>query len=61
MDDAIHVEIEAVELWYSVLRYQLRDGWIPFAHPSKELWYSHTDRANALGVLECVKEKVYVE
>lgn len=37
--------IEAIELWYPVLRDELRDGRIPFAQPSEEFWDSHASQA----------------
>lgn len=52
VNDAIHVEIETVEFWYAILRYELRDGRIPFAHPSEELWYSHSEGLKVPGVVE---------
>ena len=41
VDDAIHVQVEAVELWYPILCDQLRDGRVPLAHPSEEFRDTH--------------------
>ena len=41
VNDAIHVQIQAVELWDTILCDELRYGGIPLAHPAKELGNTH--------------------
>lgn len=43
MDDAIHVEVEAVELGDSVFGNELGDGRIALGEPSEELGNTHGD------------------
>lgn len=57
MNNTIHIQIQTVEFWYSILRNQLRDRGIPLAHPSEELWDTHD--ANTIrrmrGMFECCR------
>lgn len=41
VDNAVHVEVQAIELRNPILRNKLGDSRISFAHPSEELWYTH--------------------
>lgn len=41
VNDTVHVEIEAVELWNAILSDELRDGRIPLREPSEELGDTH--------------------
>lgn len=61
MDDTIHVEIQTIELRNSVLRYQLRNRWISFAHPSEKLRYTHDERWGALDRRRGVNNSSYLD
>ena len=41
MYDTVHIKIQAIELWNSILRNQLGDGGIPLAHPPEEFGDPH--------------------
>lgn len=48
MNDAVHIQVEAVKLWNPVFGYQLRDRRISLTHPSEELRDTHCRDAVAL-------------
>jgi hypothetical protein len=41
MDDAVHVKIQTIEFWYSILSDELRDRRVSLRHPSEELGDTH--------------------
>ena len=41
MDDAVHVKIQTVEFWDSILGDELRDRRVSLRHPSEELGDTH--------------------
>src|ERR1700733_6022795 len=41
MDDAVHVKVQTIEFWYSILSDELRDRWVSLRHPSEELGDTH--------------------
>ena len=46
-----HVEVETVEFGDAVLCDELRDGWVPLAHPSEEFGNTH-DRGDNVSIRE---------
>lgn len=41
MDDAVHIQIQTIELWDPIFCNQLGDGWISLAEPSEEFGNPH--------------------